>query len=179
MSRSAGLLLNLLIPGAGLVSIRREWLGLALALLFAVGVNIWIAGQWIAPLAVPRWLSFLALGMGIADWLAAQTLFVHLARRHDAIQTEVDSLLSQAKRDASENDLDTALAVLEAATALDGERPDVLAAEADLLDACGKPAEARRLRRRILSIAPSSEWAAAAEKSLATERSQASDFIEP
>lgn len=171
--------LNLLIPGAGLVPIRREWLGLALALLFAVCMNIWIAGLWIAPLAVPQWLSFLALGLGIAGWMAAQTLFLHLARRHDAIQKEIDSLLAQAKRDASENDLDSARAVLEAASALDGERPDVISAEADLADASGLPDEARRLRRRILSIAPSSEWAAAAKNSLAADNREASDFVGP
>ena len=128
------MLLNLFVPGAGLAPIRREWLGLALALLFAVCVNLWIAGQWIAPLAIPHWLTVLALGLAIAGWGAAQILLVHLGRRHDAIQREVDSLVTRADRDLAASEPEGAAEALEAAAALDAERPDVIALLARLRD---------------------------------------------
>ncbi len=166
MTRSTCWFLNFLVPGAGLVPIRREWLGIALALLFALSINLWIAGQWIAPVAVPSWLSLLALCIGIAGWAAAQALMMHLGRRHDAIDAEVDSLLAQAALDIRRNDADGARMALEAALALNGERPDVLTASADLSDSRGLSSEAGRIRRRILQVAPRSKWAVAAQESL-------------
>lgn len=179
MSRSFGRLLNLIIPGAGLVPIRREWLGLSLALLFAVCVNIWIAGQWIAPLAVPHWLSLLALALGILGWISAQALLIHHTRRHEAIQKEVDSLVAQARRDVLRGEIDSAHAALEAAGALDSERADVLAAEADLRESQGDSEMALQLRKRILHVAPGSEWALAAQKLLSRPPSSASETVGP
>jgi len=67
-------LLNLLLPGAGLILRRHEWVGFLLALVFGLCGNVALAGVLIAPEAVPAWLRLLA---GICTgliWLVAQLL---------------------------------------------------------------------------------------------------------
>lgn len=175
MNPNRALILNLFIPGAGLVPIRREWLGLLLALLFALCANIWIAGQWIAPLAIPRGLSHLALVIAILGWIAGQALYAHHARRFRAAQVEVDVLLAQALRDHAQGDLDDAQNALDAAMTLDSERPDVLAAGADLCESRGAIDAAVRLRKRLHRVAPRSESAARVQKSRSNPHSATSD----
>ncbi len=72
---SAALILNLLLPGTGLILRRREWLGLALSLLFGICCNVALAGRLIAPAAIPGWLTMLAIVMAAATWLWGQVLF--------------------------------------------------------------------------------------------------------
>jgi len=66
------LILNLLIPGTGLIVRGRHWLGFAIALLFAFSLNVAIAGWLVAPLAIPpayTWAGTLIAG---ATWVLAQ-----------------------------------------------------------------------------------------------------------
>lgn len=65
-------LLNLLIPGTGLILRRREWLGFLIALMFAICANFAIAGFLIAPVAFPAWIVWLAVVLAIGIWLGAQ-----------------------------------------------------------------------------------------------------------
>jgi len=70
-----GRILNLVIPGAGLILRHREWLGFSLALIFGICGNIALAGWMIAPEAVPRWLTVIAAGLAAFSWGLAQVLF--------------------------------------------------------------------------------------------------------
>lgn len=67
-------LINFIIPGAGLILLRREWLGFCLALVFAICANFTAAGILIAPLAWPKWLVTLAGILTASAWLLAQVL---------------------------------------------------------------------------------------------------------
>lgn len=77
---SAARLLNLLAPGAGLILLRREWLGLALAVAFTALAQVAMLGWWVIPLDIPAWLSGVAgLSAGVI-WAQAQWLVHRRAR---------------------------------------------------------------------------------------------------
>jgi hypothetical protein len=92
--RSMPGLLNLVLPGAGLIFLRREWLGFSLSLLFGVCGNIALAGWLIAPHAIPPGLRWLAVLLTAAIWLLAQVLFgrqwkaVHRSPVRDAARND-------------------------------------------------------------------------------------------
>lgn len=71
-------LLNLILPGAGLILARREWLGFLLAIVFGICGNVALAGWFIAPMAFPSWLTGIATVMTVLAWAVAQVLL----RRH-------------------------------------------------------------------------------------------------
>jgi len=146
--------LNLVLPGAGLIVVRREWLGLSLSMLFAVCVNIFIAGRWIAPLAIPGWLSIAALGRAVVCWLMAQALLPYFARRAASVAREIETLLRQGRADLADGDSASARAALKAAVALDDESPDALAACIEAYERFDMKDEAERLRRRLAHVAP-------------------------
>src|SRR5262249_33893004 len=65
---------NILVPGAGLIFLRREWLGFCLALIFVLCANFGIIGYLIAPLAWPGWLVGLSSMLTGCSWVLAQVL---------------------------------------------------------------------------------------------------------
>jgi len=67
--------LNIIIPGTGLIFRRREWLGFSLALIFGICGNLALAGWLIAPVAMPGWLVWLASVLAGSSWVLAQVLF--------------------------------------------------------------------------------------------------------
>lgn len=67
-------LLNLVIPGAGLIMRGRHWLGFALAMLFGLAVNTAIAGWLVAPVAIPRFYTWTATLLALVTWILAQAL---------------------------------------------------------------------------------------------------------
>ncbi len=119
--------LNILVPGVGLILRRREWLGLTLALLYALCGNLAIAAWLIAPDAIPAWLAMLATLLTGLSWLAAQGLFARhqaeMRRRARALAT----LLQEARQSLGANRLDVARVALESALEIDGEHVDVKA----------------------------------------------------
>jgi len=74
------LLLNAIIPGAGLVVLRREWLGLANSILFAVFALIFIFSRWITPSDIPAWASYLSLAGVIVVWIGSLVFVVQHGR---------------------------------------------------------------------------------------------------
>lgn len=79
-----GRLLNLVVPGVGLILLRREWLGASLALGFGICGHIAVAGWLIAPAAIPRWLAGLATAWAALTWITSQVL----CRRQSLTQEE-------------------------------------------------------------------------------------------
>jgi hypothetical protein len=65
---------NLIVPGAGLIFLRREWLGFCLALIFALCANVGVIGYSIAPQAWPGWLVGLSTVLTCCSWVLAQVL---------------------------------------------------------------------------------------------------------
>lgn len=70
----ASWLLNIILPGAGLIVARREWLGFLSATVFGICGNVALAGWLIAPAALPLWLTRLATVMTLLAWIGAQVL---------------------------------------------------------------------------------------------------------
>ena len=65
---------NLIVPGSGLIFLRREWLGFCLALIFSLCTNVAVIGYLIAPLAWPGWLVALSAVLTGCSWILAQVL---------------------------------------------------------------------------------------------------------
>jgi hypothetical protein len=146
--------INVILPGSGLIPIRREWLGLSLSILFAICVNIFVAGRWIAPLAIPGWLAATALGLAILCWVTAQVLLTHYARRAASVAAEINDLIRQGQADLAEGDRASACAALEAAVALDDESPQALRACIAAYRHFDMSKEAEELSRRLSRVAP-------------------------
>lgn len=72
--------MNLIVPGTGLMMLGRAWLGLALAVWYALAAEVAIAGQLIAPAIVQRWWVLAAGGFALAAWIVAQGLLTSRIR---------------------------------------------------------------------------------------------------
>ena len=91
--RSASLarIVNLVIPGGGLILIGLEWLGVLVALLFAISANYAILATFILPDEVSRIWRGLGLGVAVGTYLGAQIRFAQTLRdsrrqEHDAVR---------------------------------------------------------------------------------------------
>lgn len=78
--QSAAWWVNLLIPGGGLITIGRVWLGLIIALLFALLANCALAFSLLFPDDVPAWAGGLATGLAGGTYLGAQLRFAQTVR---------------------------------------------------------------------------------------------------
>jgi len=125
-------LLNVVLPGTGLIIRRREWLGFSLAMVFGVCGNVALAGWLIAPVAVPFWLTWLAGGLCALSWLLAQLLMqrqvVLLRRRAGGIV----ALLREAQAAIEVGDLKSASLALERGAAMDDENVELYVLRARL-----------------------------------------------
>ncbi len=111
-------LLNVLLPGAGLIIRRREWLGFSLALVFGINGNVVLAGRLIAPAAIPAWLTLIATGLTCVSWVSAQVLLrrqnLLLAHRAEGVSValrEVTSALAYDDRAAARLALESGFAM--------------------------------------------------------------------
>lgn len=157
-------MLNLIFPGSGLVLLKREWLGLVLALFFAACVSLFIAGQWIAPVVMPRWLVLGCLVLALLVWLFAQWLGWTRHRELAILHVRANELLARGQTLVGQGDLTAAVTAFDAARALEPERADVLLRLAELLDRTGDHAARDEVCRQILHVAPKSGEAKAARQ---------------
>lgn len=145
---------NVLVPGSGLIVLRREWLGLAVAVLFTVLAQIAVFGRWIVPQDVPAWVSggaSLAAGAvwGLAQWLGwAQARFNESAE----LRRELEMLRARAEEALARGDNAAARRELLAAGSLDDEDVACLALWARLMTETGETAAARRAWRRVVAL---------------------------
>lgn len=115
----AAIILNLFLPGTGLILRRREWLGLSLAVLFGVCCNVAIAGWLIAPAAIPGWLTMFAVLLAAVTWLAAQVLFKRRGEVLGRREAALEELLAEADEALAARDITTARRALERGRAID------------------------------------------------------------
>jgi hypothetical protein len=71
-------LLNIFLPGVGLILAGRDWLGFLLAIVFGICGNVALAGWFIAPIAIPVWLTRIAGAMTVLAWICSQILLKRL-----------------------------------------------------------------------------------------------------
>ncbi|MFQ5412027.1 MAG: hypothetical protein ACE5EC_07005 [Phycisphaerae bacterium] len=114
-------ILNLILPGTGLIVRRREWLGMAMAAVFAICGNVGIAGRTIAPEAVPGWLTVLAIVLAVLSWVLAQILCYRQGRVLSRMEHVLRQLLANGRSALESNDLTAARRALGGASAIDEE----------------------------------------------------------
>ena len=148
--------LNLLAPGAGLVILRREWLGLLLATSFALAAQIALWGLFIVPATVSRPVALVAgIGAGVV-WLVSQRLTLKRAWLvlHDDVAGDMDLLRDGAERAVDEGRFADAGELLRQAMALDDRDPAVRSQWARLMALTGRFGEARRAWRSVVRLDP-------------------------
>lgn len=162
--------LNLIIPGTGLIFLRREWLGMWMAFVFAICCNLALAGRLITPEAVPPWLTLTATLLAVFTWILAQ--YLHYRQGLVLVRTaEVMAQLLAGVREAlAANDLERAKRELTSAVALDDECAEVHVLRAHVSKCAGNDAEARVAWRRVIQLDLQNEWADEARKALAAEQ---------
>ncbi len=133
---SVPVLLNLLVPGPGLILVGRLWLGLGIGAWFVATAELGLFGLLIAPATIPHSLSWAALACAAAAWLTGQILLIGRIRflRSADLPRELAILRRLAERALSRKDYRTARAAIAVALSLD---------EAD--------GEAQLLRNRVTS----------------------------
>jgi len=150
--RSAGYIaLNVLVPGAGLVLLRREWLGTALAFLFCGFGQLGLLGGWIIPGSIPHGVTWLAAATSVVVWIVAQALFWSrwAALHHPSVPQQKAALIQLASEAMGEGIYVNARLALESALALDDEDLAANLLWARLLTTMGWFPEARKAWRRV------------------------------
>jgi hypothetical protein len=145
---------NLFIPGAGLIVLRREWLGLALSVLFGVLSQLSIFGALIVPADIPRWVTWLSGAGALSTWALAQWLVrerVHFVSS-PGLERELRTLCGRAREAIARKDWADANRVLRVATDLDDEDVEPILLWAELTTATGRVAEARRWWELLLRM---------------------------
>ncbi|UCG32113.1 MAG: hypothetical protein JSU68_10650 [Phycisphaerales bacterium] len=154
MRYQTAIVLNLFVPGTGLILARREWLGIALAALFGVLVQLGLWGCLIEPARVPTWLVATCLAGSALVWLAAQYLLRQrlVLMRNPDVQEELTRLRDQAADHLANGGYKDAWATLQVALAIDDEDLDSNVLVAELLAALGRVDEARKAWRRVAQL---------------------------
>ncbi|HEY3242930.1 MAG TPA: hypothetical protein VGM03_06210 [Phycisphaerae bacterium] len=169
MRERLAILLNLLVPGAGLIMLQRDWLGFTLALLFAVLAQIGIAGRWLMPSVMPRSVALGALVAASLVWAGAQWLLLMRWREiaGNGVSAELASLCTRAGEAIRQQRYTDAYDVLRVALTLNDEHPEVLRQWAELLTLMGRFRQARHAWHRLLQLAHDDDCRQAATTALA------------
>jgi hypothetical protein len=111
-------LMNLLVPGSGLMALGRPWLGLALAVWYAMSAEALIAAKLIAPGSLPAWTAAVGGGLAALAWIIAQGLLgerirflmdVHLPTELAMVRKMAEDALQRADYRAARSALRVAL----------------------------------------------------------------------
>lgn len=138
--------MNLLAPGAGLVLLGRVWLGVALAVWFALGAELAVLGWLIAPLSFPKWMVVLGAAIAGVGWLVGQGLLIGRIRflSDPELPAEMGALCRLAEQEMSQGHLAAARSALRAALLIDDTDLPTRVLWARLVSMKGRPAQARR-----------------------------------
>jgi hypothetical protein len=145
-------LLNLLLPGTGLILRRREWLGFLVAVVFGLLGNLALAGLLIAPEALPGWLIRSALGGAGLVWISAQAMLWRQGVLAAARARGLELILQQARAALAAHDAEGARLCLESGLALDDESVEVHVLWARLFTIEGDDSGRQRAWRRVLEL---------------------------
>jgi hypothetical protein len=154
MRTRLAILCNLIVPGSGLIVLRREWLGLAAAVLFGVLGQIVLLGLLVVPAAIPGWMTTLSLSAAVFVWLGAQWQL--LVRIRTATGPSVERELTVLRRRAAEavtrREYAEAADILRVALTLNDEDVETNIQWAELMTLTGKLRQADRTWRRVLHL---------------------------
>ncbi|HUU82898.1 MAG TPA: hypothetical protein VM243_05270 [Phycisphaerae bacterium] len=160
---------NLIVPGSGLIVLRREWLGLAAAVLFGVFGQTALLGLLLLPATIPAWMTMLSFSAAVFVWLGAQWQL--LVRIRTATGPDVERELAFLRRRAAEAVARQAYAeatdILRVAMTLDDEDLEANIQWAELMTLTGKFPQADRAWRRVLQLDRTGEHTRRARAALA------------
>lgn len=145
-------LLNVILPGTGLIIRRREWLGLSLAMVFSISVQVAIAGSLIAPETVPFWLVRLAAALGAVSWFLSQYLCYRQGLILSRIQRGLSNLVSEARAAMEGRDFVAAERAVDSGLALNDEDVELHVLKARLFAHQGNSQAARKEWRRVVKL---------------------------
>ena len=145
---------NLIAPGAGLVILRRDALGVSLVVLFAILAQVAIWGILLVPSSIPDPVSVAAfVGAGVV-WLAAQWMAHNQARRALGVEVERELALlrDRVARAIEDERFADARDLLGIGLQINDEDLDLNVQTARLLMLDGQLPEARRAWRRVVDL---------------------------
>lgn len=139
-------LLNLVLPGSGLIMARRPWLGFSMSVFFAACANLVIWGFFIAPYSLRHDVTATAAGLAAALWIVAQ---VHLIKRirsspDDGVAEQLTTCHDLAEKAMQEGRHDDAYGALSVALTVDDRNLQTYVKLARLTTMLGKYGEARQ-----------------------------------
>lgn len=167
--RRLAIVLNMLVPGSGLVVLRREWLGLCLALLYGLLVQVVLWGLLLVPLSIPK-SAVVACTIGAAAvWAGAQWLMMIRWRLvfDPEVELELERLLARADQRLDAGDYESARQILIVAKTLNDEHVGFNMRWGRLMQLTGRSYHARAAWHRVLRLAPSGEEGRQARQALA------------
>lgn len=161
---------NLVVPGSGLIVLRRDWLGLAVAVLFGILAEVVLLGALIVPGVVPPWVTTLCFSAALFVWLGGQWRLWTRLRTADgsALEAELAVLRERAAAAAGERAFARAVEILQVALTLNDEDLACNVQQAELMTLMGRFARARRAWRRVQSLDRKAEYGRQAADALAS-----------
>lgn len=168
MKKWLAITLNVIAPGAGLILLRREWLGTLLAVFFTALGTTGLWGLLIVPAQFPAWMvtgTLIAAGL---TWLWAQWLLVQRAREacSPALAEELERLCRRADECVRQSDLQAAYRTLLIARSLNDEDVEVTRRWAELMTLMGRFRHARRAWHALTRLDPHGPYARTAVEAL-------------
>ena len=138
--------MNLLVPGTGLIALGRVWLGIALAVWFALGGELAAFGLLIAPLSLPKGMAWCGAALAGLAWSVGQGLLWGRIRflRDPELPRELKALCELAEAELTQGNLSAARSALEAAMLIDDADLATHVLWARLMTHRGKPSQVRR-----------------------------------
>ena len=163
------IIINALAPGTGLIILRREWLGFALALLFCVFAQIAILGYLLIPAAVPGYVTAGTAVAAFAVWLWSQWLFFERRRLStgEAAERELRVLSERCAEAIKANNVAEAHDLLQMALMINDEHLAINKQWASVMEMMGRFDDAARAWRRVLQLEREPAERRAAERALA------------
>lgn len=151
--------LNVLAPGAGLVLLRRDWLGLSICLLFGLLAQLALWGLFIVPASVPGAVSAAAAVGALLIWGWAQWLVVGRARLvlGPVAKEAIEVLLARASEAMEKGEYQRCRHLVRLARSIDDGDAEVQHVWAHLLTVTGQFRDARRAWERLLLLEPTRE----------------------
>lgn len=146
--------LNLIAPGAGLVVLRREWLGLSLAVLFVLLAQVALGGFLLFPAVLPRTITIVSAAIAAGVWFSAQWLGVVRARAvlGSEAQHGVEVLRDRAAEALAQHRFAEARELLRLALSINDENLEVHVLWARLMTLTGQFRRARRAWQSVLRL---------------------------
>src|SRR5262245_36201868 len=115
------IVMNLLVPGTGLILLGREWLGLGLTVAFGVTGELAAMGGLLAPASLPDSITILVIALAVVTWLLAQFFLWARIRflRDPRLPGDLAALCETAESAIRRNDPESAWHALRLALAMD------------------------------------------------------------